>query len=323
MNASVAAVDPMPGQADATSKSGAPASVIILTLNEAVNIEACLASCRWCDDVHVVDSGSTDRTVELAEAMGATLHHHPFTSFGEQRNWAIDNVGTKHDWIFHLDADERFTPELVDEMARLLAEDPGVDGFLAPQRMMMMGTWIKRSAGYPIYQVRFFHKHRMRFIDHGHGQREDPSATTGVLKEPYVHEAFSKGIDDWISKHNRYSTLEAEQVLKGTGDQWRWADLVAGDRVRRRRAVKQMLYHVPGRPLIRFAIVLLQGGIFEGRAGLTYAHLIAMYERMIAIKVGLMRADRAAESRRHASNDHPGSRTDQANDALPSASGSD
>ena len=254
-------------------------------------MRACLASCGWCDDVHVVDSGSTDRTVEIAESMGATVHHHPFTSFGEQRNWAIDHVPAKHEWIFHLDADERFTPPLVEEMARRLASDPGVDAFHAPQKLMMMGRWLKRAGGYPIYQVRLFHKRRMRFIDYGHGQREDPAAKTAVLEEPYEHHAFSKGVFEWIEKHNRYSTLEALQVVSGERGQWSLWDLIAGSRIKRWRAWKEFLYRVPGRPWIRMAgVLLLHGGIIEGKAGWTYARLIGLYERMISIKLKLMRS---------------------------------
>src|SRR4051794_34167182 len=84
-------------------------SVIILTQDEERNIGDCLRSCAWCDDVHVVDSGSRDRTCEIAAAMGAKVHRNPFQSFGQQRNWAIDNIATTHPWHFHLDADERFT----------------------------------------------------------------------------------------------------------------------------------------------------------------------------------------------------------------------
>src|SRR3954462_7878823 len=93
-----------------------PVSVIILTQDEESNIGDCLRSCAWCDDVHVLDSGSRDRTCEIAAAMGATVHHNPCQSFGQQRNWAIDNINTKYQWHFHLDADERFSMPLVEEM---------------------------------------------------------------------------------------------------------------------------------------------------------------------------------------------------------------
>ncbi len=270
----------------------APVTVVILTLNEEINLADCLASCRWCDDVHVVDSGSQDRTVEIARAMGATVHRHPFTSFGAQRNWAIDNIDAKHDWIFHLDADERFTPELVKAIAALLASNPPQAGFHVPHKMMFMGRWLKRSGGYPTYQMRLFHRTRMRFCDYGHGQRELTEGEVGVLDEPYLHYSFSKGLYDWLDKHNRYSSLEALQVISETNHRWFSPKaMLSRDRVKRWRAWKAFSYHLPFRATLRWFVTLfVMGGVFEGRAGWNYARLIALYERMIILKLKLMRS---------------------------------
>src|SRR5947208_4581180 len=196
-----------------------PVSVVILTYNEEPNIADCLRSCAWSDDVHVVDSGSTDGTCEIARAMGARVHVHPFTSFGEQRNWAIDHVPHRHDWVFHLDADERFTPELVAEMRRVLARGPREAGFYVPHKMMFMGRWLRRAeGGYPIYQMRLFHRGRMRFRDYGHGQREHTSGKVGLLGKPYLHYNFSKGLEDWIDKNNGYSPPEARETFEAERD---------------------------------------------------------------------------------------------------------
>jgi glycosyltransferase involved in cell wall biosynthesis len=275
------------------SSATVPVSVVVLTLNEEVNIAACLASCSWCDDVHVLDSGSTDRTVEIARASGAQTSVHRFDAFGAQRNWAIDHLPTRHEWIFHLDADERFTPELVEELARIVAADPIEAGFFVSEKLMFMNRWLK-SAGYPKYQMRFFHKARMRFRDYGHGQRELTDGAVGTLNQPYVHLAFNKGLDDWLAKHNRYSLLEARQVIEGSREEWLLLSLVARDRVRRRRAWKELAYHVPLRPLARWLdVMIVRGGIFEGRAGWTYAHLLAVYEQMITLKLRMLRHSRS------------------------------
>lgn len=281
---------PAPTRSPQWQGINAPVSVVILTLNEEVNIRACIESCAWSDDVHVLDSGSTDATCELAESLGAHVHHHPFESFGAQRNWAIENIPTKNGWIFHLDADERFTPALVQEMQRVLGENPPEAGYHVPSKLMFMGTWLKRSGGYPTYQMRLFHKERMRFRDYGHGQREATEGLVGKLREPYIHFAFSKGLYDWLDKHNRYSSLEALQVLASRRERLGVTHFFSGDPVRRRRAWKRLGYRLPFRPQARWAATLfLSGGLIEGRPAFTYATLLSTYERMIALKVKLLK----------------------------------
>ena len=273
-----------------TSRRTPPVSVVILTLNEEINIRAAIDSCDWCDDIHVLDSGSTDRTQEIAREMDCKVHFHPFTSFGEQRNWAIDNIPTKYPWIFHLDADERFTERLVDAIYQRLANEPDEAGFHIPSKTMFMGRWLKRSAGYPTYQMRLFHKERMRFIDYGHGQREDENAMISTIDVPYLHFSFSKGIYDWLDKHNRYSTLEALQVIQGKEYDWKFKDLLFGNKIQRWRAWKELTYHLPMRSKLRwFAIIFMNGGILEGRAGFAYANLMAIYENMITTKLKVLR----------------------------------
>jgi glycosyltransferase involved in cell wall biosynthesis len=275
----------------------APISVVILTLDEEVNIAACLASCSWSDDVHVLDSGSKDATVELAQVAGATTHFNRFESFGAQRNWAIDHIPLRHDWVFHLDADERFTPRLVEELAAVLGGGhaggggPHEAGFHVANQMILHGTWIKRSSGYPAYQMRFFHKERMRFVDHGHGQREAPGMRLGTLREPYVHLNFSKGLEDWIDRHNRYSTREARHMLADHADGGRLRGLFSRDRLVRRRSLKSLAAKVPCRPQLRWLYtVLVQGAWLDGRSGFTYASLLSMYERMIQMKLRELRS---------------------------------
>jgi glycosyltransferase involved in cell wall biosynthesis len=271
-----------------------PITVVVLTLNEEANILACLASCAWCDDVHVVDSGSTDRTVELARAHGATVHTNPFRSFGQQRNWAIDNIAAKHDWVFHLDADERFTPELVEEIARVLDRGTECAGFYVPSRLMFMGKWLRRAGSYPTYQMRFFDRRKARFRDHGHGQREETGGRIGTLGAAYLHYNFSKGIEDWLEKHNRYSTREALQILASRREPLRLGDLL-GDAVQRRRAMKRLWYRLPLRAWLRWgAILFFSGGVLEGAPARTYAAMMALYERMIDLKLAALEAEAGA-----------------------------
>ena len=161
-------------------------SVVVLAQDEAINIEACLRSCRSCDDIHVVDSGSTDDTREIAAAMGAVVHRHAFASFGQQRNWAIDNISIRNDWVLHLDADERLTPALDAELRTLVVRNPPEAGFFVPSKLIFMGRWMRHTAG-PMYQVRFFNRRRLRFVDYGHGQREQTAGQLGTVQHPYLH----------------------------------------------------------------------------------------------------------------------------------------
>ncbi len=263
-----------------------PVSVVILTLNEEINISDCLASCDWSDDVHVLDSCSTDQTVPIAQSKGVQVHINPFQSFGAQRNWAIENIPLKHDWVFHLDADERFTPEILEEMRALIAANPPEAGFYVPSKLMFRGRWLRRTGGYPAYQMRLFHKSRMRFHDYGHGQRELTTGSVGRLHSPYLHFNFSKGLEDWFEKHNRYSTQEARRIAQDATEPLRLRDIFNKDPVRKRRVLKRIWYRLPFRPTLRWLIVLFfQGGILEGRPGRTYARLIMIYEQMIQLKL--------------------------------------
>lgn len=260
-------------------------SVVILTLNEQINIEACIASCSWCDDVHVLDSGSTDETVRIARSMGATVHVNPFKSFGQQRNWAIDNIKTKHDWCFHLDADERFTPSMVAEMDTAIKRESQHAGFLVANQLIFMHGWIKRSSGYPAYQLRLFHKERLRFADSGHGQKHQTTGSLGRLREPYVHHNFSKGVDEWFERHNRYSTKEAQDILASRAEPLGLLGLFGGV-AERRQTLKRIFSRLPCRSMIRFWWTLVVGrGILDGMPGIQYARLIAIYEQLIALKV--------------------------------------
>lgn len=291
---------------DLASAPRPPVSVVILTYNEESNIRSCIESCGWCDDIHVLDSGSKDRTREIAESLGAKVHVNPFKSFGQQRNWAIDNIPVKHRWQFQLDADEQFTPALVREMFERLKGDPssptggstdGASAYQCPSMMMLMGKWLRRAADYPVYQVRLIDKQRARFDDYGHGQREVVDGKVGVLDKPYLHHNFSKGFEEWIDKHNRYSTLEAEQAMKQPplviGRALR--DVIRGDTVQRRRALKSIVYHLPMKSLIvRTYTLVLRRGFLDGVPGFTYATMRSLYQDMIAVKLAARRADESA-----------------------------
>lgn len=265
-------------------------SIVVLTHDEALNITACLRSCASCGDLHVLDSGSADGTRDLASNLGATVHEHPFESFGQQRNWAIDTIPLRHEWVLHLDADERLTPELDAELRALVASSPREAGYFVPSKLIFVGRWMRWTAG-PMYQVRFFHRKRLRFVDHGHGQREKTQGELGTVRAAYLHDSFSKGLESWFEKHNRYSSREAEEAVAAMSERAHLGDLVSRNRIARRRALKAISYRLPWRPQLRWIyMALIRRGLLDGQAGLAYISLMVTYERMTASKIKLLRA---------------------------------
>ena len=267
-------------------------SILILTLNEEVNIEACLKSVAWCDDVVLVDSFSSDRTVDLAKAAGAKVHQRKFDDFAGQRNYAMDVIPFKHLWLFQLDADERFTDELRAECEQVVHADAH-SGFMVPSKLMFMGRWLRRAGMYPTYQMRLLKRGEVRFIQHGHGQREaDAKRGIGFLSEPYLHYNFSKGLTDWFEKHNCYALAEARQAIASTSDATNPAltDLFTSNGTRRRRALKHFSASLPFRPTLKFLYMyLFRLGFLDGIPGYHYCRLMAFYEYLIVVKTAELR----------------------------------
>jgi glycosyltransferase involved in cell wall biosynthesis len=261
-------------------------SVVILTLNEELNLPRCLEAISWCDDVLIVDSFSSDGTLKIAAEQGARVVQRAFDSFAGQRNFAVDHCELKHEWIFHLDADEVMTPDLSAEILGCIAATDK-DAYRVSSKLVFQGKFLRHAGLFPWYQVRFGRRDRLRFRQVGHGQREQlPPYTIGTLKNSLLHFPFEKGLDDWIEKHNRYSTAEARQNVYGYSvDDVPILDLLSIATDRRRRAAKKIFRWLPCRATIRFIYMyLLRGGILDGKAGFTYCRLLAWYEWLIVLK---------------------------------------
>jgi glycosyltransferase involved in cell wall biosynthesis len=259
-------------------------SVLILTHNEADNLEACLASLRGCDDVVVLDSGSTDATVEIAKAAGVRVFYRAFDSFAAQRNYALQEITFAHQWVFQLDADERMTEELLDE-CNVVSLHGEYSAYFVANRLYFLGRWIKRASQYPYYQVRFLKIGEADFSGGGHGQyagRSDKGF--GYMKQSYIHYNFSKGIKEWVAKHNRYSSIEADIAAESrTAISWRFKTVF--DAYERKKFQKQIYYRLPFRPWLKyFYLLFVAGGIMDGRPGRVYCRLVFLYEYLIWVK---------------------------------------
>ena len=262
-------------------------SILILTFNEEKNIRRCLDSVGWSNDVLVVDSFSTDGTLEVVKSTGARVLQNHFIDFAEQRNFGLRNGSLKHDWVFHLDADEVVTPQLKTELLRT-AEAGCYKAYRVASKLIFQGRWLRHSGMYPSYQVRLGKRDSLTFVQVGHGQRENlPDAQIGTLEEPLIHHSFNKGLEDWFARHNRYSTAEAIEsirLLKGEGTPWR--ALLTRSASSRRRALKKISVSFPCRPLLRFLYMyILKRGFLDGTAGWRYCGMLAIYESMITLKI--------------------------------------
>ena len=187
-------------------------SAYILTYNEAEKIEAAVASVLWADEVVVIDSFSIDRTAEIATKLGTRVVEVPFNGFGDLRNRAVD--ACKHDWIFSLDADERCTEAVRDEILALLAGSPAHDVYLLPRRSYMMGRWIRGSGWYPNFrQPQLFRKGCMRYtLEPVHEGFENLSGKPlGTLSNAIWQFPF-RNLEEVIKKMNRYSSLGAPKL---------------------------------------------------------------------------------------------------------------
>jgi len=273
-----------------------PYSTLVLTRNEAHNLGRCLDSLAACDDVVVLDSFSTDATPAIAAERGVRFHQRAFDTFAGQRNWAIDNLTFRHPWVLHLDADECVTPALHAELTAVTARDER-SAYLLANRLIFMGRWIRRASMYPFYQARLLRLGEARFTQRGHGQILDVATRgVGTLREPYVHHNFSRGITDWVARHNRYSSDEAARIVAERAGHGAAAATGPGTGPEaRQQALKRLARHIPFRPLVRFLYLYVwRGGFLDGRPGFDYSVLMAFYDYLTRLKVREALADRAA-----------------------------
>ena len=262
-------------------------SVLVLTKNEERNLARCLGALGAFSEIVVLDSGSTDRTVEIARLHGARVYERPFDNFAGQRNWALDHLDWKNEWILHLDADEVVTSDLCDEIQEVVSAGSHV-AYRIPSKTMFRGHWLRYSGMYPTYQVRLGMRSKLRFIQNGHGQIERPdTGPLGTLEAAFLHYSFSHGLHHWFEKHNRYSTDEAAK--ESSAGSMTLASALHGvfssGASGRHRSLKFIFSRFPFRPALRFIYMyFVRLGFLDGRAGLTYCYLLAIYEFMIVAK---------------------------------------
>ena len=263
-------------------------SVIILTRDEQANLPDCLASLEKLGaEVFVVDSGSSDRTVEIAKQSGCQVFEHPFENHAAQINWALQNLPIKTPWIMRLDADERLTPELVQELKQILPDtDEKITGYQVKRRVFFMGRWIRHGGYYPTWLLRIWRTDfgvcEQRWMD------EHIVLKQGKIAK-FQHDIIDenkKGLSFWIDKHNRYADREVKDMVSLVAE--KEDDLLKSSQYSQaigRRWIKKNLYTRSPLFLRAFLYFLMRYiiglGFLDGLEGLIFHFLQGFWYRFL------------------------------------------
>lgn len=269
-----------------------PVSVLVPIKNEAGNLPRCLGCVQWADEIFVVDSQSTDGSAQIAERHGAKVAQFRFNgTWPKKKNWALENLALKNEWVFILDADEVLPAEAAGEIARAIANAGDIAGYWINRRFFFLGRWLRHSY-YPNWNLRLFRHLLGRYEKltgadtrsgdnevHEHVVVQGPTAR---LHAEMDHHAFPS-VEVFIEKHNRYSNWEARVAAdnflgQSSGD-------LSHALVERRRRLKTLSQRLPFRPLLRFLYIYVwQKGFLDGRDGYYFARLHAIYEFLSVVK---------------------------------------
>jgi glycosyltransferase involved in cell wall biosynthesis len=268
---------------DSTAPPGkCDVAVLILTLNESANLPFALNSVNgFAREIVVIDSGSVDDTEDIAVAAGCRFVVHPFEDYASQRNFALDSLDLKSEWIFFLDADESLTVELKNELAALIRSDPPQNGFFVKWRMIWMGKWIRRGY-YPTWVLRMFRRGKGRCEERAVNEHFIVDGSVGYLKNDFIHEDH-KGLDHWLQKHVSYASREARELVlrEERAAQVEIDARLWGTQAQRKRWLRYKVWNrLPAlaRPFTYFIYrLLIRGGILDGKEAVIYHFLHALW----------------------------------------------
>ena len=274
------------------TSSTAPVSVLIPALNERLNLRSAIESVKWADEVWVIDSRSTDGTQEIAVACGARVVQFDYSGKGpKKKNWALENLHLKNEWVLILDADERVTPDLEQEI-RDVTRRTDLDGFYLDREYVFLGRSLNSFR--PNWNLRLF-KHRLgryeplatNTANTGDNEVHEHivlSGKAGYLRAPLLHDD-KRPLRAWVENHNRYSEWEAEVYSQLLQEPINLGRIFSTDSVWRRRILKRVWVRMPCRPFGRFLLFyLFRRGFMDGRQGFWYSVLMGYYEFLISLK---------------------------------------
>jgi glycosyltransferase involved in cell wall biosynthesis len=261
-------------------------SILVLTKNEEQDLVGCLRSVSWADDIHVFDSNSTDRTVEIARAAGAHVTQRPFDNWSTHQNWGLANIPFRHDWVLYIDADERVSPELASSVSQAVRSPGDNVAFRIRRRDFWGDRWLKHVVA-SSYYLRLFRPEKMRY-ERLVNPVSIPDGPVADISGYLDHYPFSKGVTHWLNRHNSYSSFEAQQIDQNRVAYQKFslkAAFFAKDCNQRRFHQKELFYRIPARPLSKFLLLYVgKRGFLDGTAGFNYAALQSFYEYMIVLK---------------------------------------
>lgn len=266
-----------------------PVSVVIPTRNEERNLAMTLATVvEWADQVFVFDSFSDDRTVEIARSFRVDVVQRVFDDFSTHKNWALDNLPFRNQWILLLDADERLTAELRNEISQVVSRDSSPNGYYVARKNYFMHHWIRHAGMYPDWQLRLFRRGFARYEDRIVHEHMLVDGETAFLRNPLEHDDF-KGLARWIDRHNHYTSMEAieiHRVLKGDRSS-RISGSLRARGPERTRIIKEFAYrYLPCRALFVFIwMYFIRGGFLDGRIGFRYCLLKAVADYQTSLKL--------------------------------------
>jgi len=231
-------------------------SVTVIALNQEAHISECLVSVSFADEIVVVDTGSTDRTVELARTYTDRVLQADWQGFGRTKNYALDQA--RGDWVFSLDTDERVPPALKDEILAVVAADGPLNGYRVPRKNYFCGRWIRHLGWYPDYTLRLFRRDRGRFRDREVHEEVVVDGPVGTFQTPLEHFSY-RSVSEYVTRMDRYARLAAQELAK------------AG-----RRPYPGELFY---RPFFSFLhLYFIRRGFLEGAPGYALAVLMSMYK---------------------------------------------
>lgn len=260
--------------------------ILIPTLNEAAVIRDTVENASKVGPVFVLDSLSTDGTQEIARAAGATVVEHAFEGYARQKNWGLDNLPFRGEWVFILDADERITPVLREELERVIDDPRAADGYFVNRVVIFMGRAIRHGGLYPSWNLRFFRRGRCRYEDRSVHEHMVCDGPTEYLRNEMLH-IRSESIHEWIRKHIRYADLESDEWVKLRFGQEAGvsAERLFSKTLKYRQYLRREIWpRTPLKPILRFMYMyLLRLGFLDRRAGLHMATMMMAYEYMIEL----------------------------------------